>query len=139
MNSDCIFCKIVAGQAPCVKVFENDHVLSFMDIYPAAEGHALVVLKRHASTAAEATDRELQEAVVAAKEIGKAVIRATNSPGFNILQSNDQVAGQVIPHVHFHVIPRKANDGLNFVHNRFKPEKPALEAACERIKANLMK
>ena len=139
MSPDCIFCKIVAGQLPCVKVFENDHVLSFLDIYPAAEGHALVVLKRHAPTIADATGQEIQEAVVACREIGKAVMKATHSPGFNILQSNDRVAGQVIFHVHFHVIPRKANDGLNFVHNRFKPEPDALKAACERIKANLMK
>ncbi|HIH16987.1 MAG TPA: HIT domain-containing protein [Candidatus Diapherotrites archaeon] len=139
MNSDCVFCKVVAGQLPCVKVFENEHVVSFMDIYPAADGHCLVVLKRHAPTVAEARDEELAAAILAAKKLGAAVMKATDSPGFNILQSNDRVAGQVIFHVHFHVIPRKADDGLNFVHNRFKAEMPGLETVSERIKAHLKK
>ncbi len=137
MNEGCVFCKIVQGTLPCVKLFETDRLLAFMDIYPAAEGHALIVLKAHAPTVPEAEDADLHAAIVAAKKLGVAVMKATHSPGFNILQSNDKVAGQVIFHVHFHVIPRKADDGLNFVHNRFKPEPDQLKAACERIKSHL--
>lgn len=111
-DASCLFCKIIAGEIPCYKIYEDDHVLGFLDINPIAPGHALVIPKPHAVT----LDR-LDEAASAAcgrvlPQLSAAVLRAVNAEAFNILQNNGAAAHQAVGHVHFHIIPKTADAGL---------------------------
>jgi histidine triad (HIT) family protein len=109
---DCIFCRIVAGEIPCTKVFEDDLTLSFMDISPLNKGHLLIVPKEHYATILE-VDPELYGYLYGvANRISKAVQESLNPDGINILQLNGKAANQVVPHVHIHMVPRWHRDGL---------------------------
>lgn len=113
-DSDCIFCRIVAGQIPSCKVHEDDHSLAFMDIGPLAEGHVLLISKDHYETIdempAEAASRVLRNLPA----LVRAVRRATGCEGINVLQNNGRIAGQLVGHMHVHIIPRYAADEFHF-------------------------
>jgi len=111
---DCIFCKIVAGKIPSLTIYENDHVLSFLDIGPLADGHTLVIPKKHYTYLHEMPSVELAEIGKALPEIADAVMAATGAQGYNVLQNNGRCAGQFVDHVHFHIIPRVEGDGLGY-------------------------
>jgi histidine triad (HIT) family protein len=106
----CIFCQIVKGELPCAKLYENELVLSFLDINPINPGHALVIPKAHYATLFEIPEAELQACVAAAHKIGAAVFKASNASGMNFMQNNFRAAGQLIDHFHFHLIPRNPGD-----------------------------
>ena len=110
--ADCIFCKIVQGEIPCAKVYEDDLVLSFLDINPINPGHTLVLPKNHYSTLFEVAPEALEACILASQKISKAVYKTVNAAGLNFLQNNFRAAGQLIEHVHFHLIPRFDNDGF---------------------------
>ncbi|MFP4052678.1 MAG: HIT family protein [Phycisphaerae bacterium] len=111
---DCIFCKIVAGEIPCAKVYEDDACVAFMDIGPVAEGHVLVIPKAHHPRLDE-MPADLAGAMLRnLPGIAEAVVEATGCRGYNILQNNGRVAHQEVMHVHFHVIPRNENDAFRF-------------------------
>lgn len=113
-NPSCIFCKIVAGQIPCHRLYEDERVLSFLDIGPLATGHCLVIPKAHFQTL-DMMPKDLAGACGALlPRLGAAVMAATDAPGWNVLQNNGPVAGQEVPHVHFHVIPRRPHDKLGY-------------------------
>jgi len=110
--ADCIFCKIVKGEIPSAKVYEDDDMLAFLDINPVSPGHTLVIPKHHCELA---TDLPVEQMVVVARVLPmvcRAVVKATHAEGFNIFQSNGRCAGQEIMHVHFHVIARRTGDGI---------------------------
>jgi histidine triad (HIT) family protein len=109
---DCIFCKIVKGEIPSEKVYENSDVLTFLDIGPVNKGHALVIPKKHYETLLDLPDDLLAKVAVAVKKISGAVMKATNAEGISIGQSNYKAAGQLVFHAHFHIMPRFSNDGL---------------------------
>ena len=112
VQEDCIFCKIVAGKLPSARVYEDDHIIAFLDINPTAKGHTLVVPKGHYDTLLELPDC-LGEAVLRAlRLVATAVYQETKADGFNCLQNNFRSAGQMVFHSHWHVIPRYDNDGL---------------------------
>jgi len=108
----CIFCKIIAGEIPCYKVYEDDDVLAFLDIAPMNYGHVLVLPKKHFANFEEIPEQELYAVIKVVKKIGKAIKQGLGAPGYNVQVNNDPVAGQIIPHIHFHVIPRNEGDGL---------------------------
>jgi len=108
---NCVFCKIINGEIPALKVYEDDAVFAFLDIQPANPGHALVVSKKHYPTLAETPDAEVGALFVVAKKLGTRAAEAVGAAGFNIIVNNGPVAGQVIPHVHVHAIPRFEDDG----------------------------
>ncbi|MEK6957841.1 MAG: HIT family protein, partial [archaeon] len=112
MDENCIFCKIVSGQIPSTKIYEDENSLAFLDISPAANGHSLVISKKHYATLLDIPSTELKELILAVQKIGAATMKATNAQGFNVLQNNGAVSGQVIRHLHFHVIPRFENDSI---------------------------
>ncbi|MFB3893378.1 MAG: HIT family protein [Phycisphaerae bacterium] len=112
--SDCIFCKIAAGQIPAVKVFEDDSCLAFLDIGPLAEGHVLLIPKAHAVTLDELPADQAGAMLRHLPAIVRAVKAATSCQGVNVLQNNGRVAHQVVPHVHFHIIPRNPGDEFHF-------------------------
>lgn len=133
-DPDNIFAKILRGEMPCVKVYEDEHVISFMDIFPQAPGHVLVVPREPARNALEMTDGALQAAIIRVKRIANAVKSALAPDGIVITQFNGAPAGQTIFHVHFHIIPRQ--DGVPLgQHGAGQADMDALKDQAERIAA----
>lgn len=137
MSADpsCIFCKIIAGDIPCFRLYEDDHTLAFLDINPANEGHALVIPKRHAADVHEVSEEDISRTVVTAKKVAGA-IRETLSPGgMNLLQCNGPAAGQSVLHFHMHVLPRAQGDDLKLNWGLRPGDMGAIGALAERIRA----
>ncbi len=109
---ECVFCRIAAGQIPSAKVFENEDVLAFLDIGPVSDGHTLVIPKRHYSRLDECPASTLLSLAAALSRTAGAVQKAMNADGYNVLCNNGRAAGQIVEHLHFHIIPRKTGDGL---------------------------
>lgn len=101
-----IFAKILRGEAPCVKVFEDEQVLAFMDIFPQSHGHFLVVPKAMSRNLLELDDAALQAAILRVKRLAKAARKALDPDGIVVTQFNGAPAGQTVFHTHFHIIPR---------------------------------
>lgn len=137
MEEECIFCKIAMGEIPSTKLYEDERVLSFLDINPAAKGHALVIPKKHYHTLLDMPHEELKEVMEVVQKVAAAIMSTLQAEGFNIIQSNKEVAGQVIPHVHFHIIPRSKGDNLNFQWEHGKAEQEELKKYAEMIKEKL--
>ena len=111
MSTDCIFCRIVAGALPCVRLFEDEAVLAFMDVAPVIKGHALVIPKAHADPITDVPPDLLARVIQAAQRVAAAQLRGLGADGVNLHHATGAAAGQVVPHVHIHVIPRFADDG----------------------------
>ena len=132
-ETDCIFCKIVAGQIPCFKLLEDDKTIGFMDINPVNPGHALAVAKGHWPTVDVIPPEVLAAVAASAQKIAKAVIGELKPNGVNLLQANGAGAGQSVPHLHIHILPRRPNDGatLNWA---YRPgDKAEIEAIYRRL------
>ncbi len=132
---DCIFCKIVSGAVPCHKLLESEQVLAFLDINPLADGHCVVIPKIHAERLDQLPAEQAAAVARVLGELGRRIIAAVAAEGFNVLQNNGACAGQVVPHVHFHIIPRRKGDGLGFRWNAKSSTPAALAALAQRIHA----
>ena len=135
---DYLFCKIVNGKIPCTKVYEDEKVLSFMDINPMNDGHLLVIPKNHGSTILELPETDFLAVMSATKKIAEAVNKALNPDGINILQLNGEAANQVVPHLHVHIVPRWLGDGLTI--SKWVPVQGDMEQISqfgEKIKKNI--
>ena len=108
----CVFCKIVAKEIPSSLVAEDEKTIAFMDIMPARKGHVLVVPKRHSETMIDVPPDDLTAMTRLVQRVSVAVKKAVNPPGFSVVQLNGAASGQTVFHIHFHVIPRQAGDGL---------------------------
>ena len=137
LNEKCIFCKIVKGDIPCSKIFEDDYVLSFLDIAPANKGHALIVTKNHYETLLDIPDEDLNDLMLKAKKLARAMSSALGIDGFNILMNNKKVAGQLVPHTHVHIIPRFKGDGINLNWRANKYKDKEIDEFKEKIKSFL--
>lgn len=114
--SDCIFCKIVNGEIPASKVFENEHVVAFLDISQVTKGHTLVIPKVHKENLYELTPEIASEVFKVAPEIANAIKDAFHPVGLNVLNNNGEKAGQSVFHFHMHLIPRYGEgDGFGAV------------------------
>lgn len=118
---DCIFCKIIAGDIPAVKVLDEKLVVAFMDINPAGRGHLLVVPKKHAENIFEIEKDDLSAVFHAVKRCAIAIKEALNADGATVLQLNGKVSDQVVPHFHVHIIPRWENDSLSISNWEMNP------------------
>jgi len=107
---DCIFCKIVRGEIPSFKVYEDDRVFAFADINPILEGHTLIIPKAHAENIWDISDDDLAAIHRASKKIAAGIRQALDPAGVACLQLNGRAVNQVVMHYHFHLIPRKADD-----------------------------
>ncbi|MBC8373075.1 MAG: HIT family protein [Phycisphaerae bacterium] len=136
-DSDCLFCKIVAGEIPASKVLEDDACVAFMDIGPLAEGHVLLIPKMHAVTLDELPAEQAGEMLGNLPALVRAVQAATGCQGVNVLQNNGRVAHQVVMHVHFHVIPRNEGDafGFNWPASSYPPGR--MEELAEAVRSEL--
>ncbi len=110
MNTDCIFCKIVHGQMPSSIVYEDEKSMAFMDIAPVAKGHVLVIPRMHYDPITATPDEVLAHLIGVVKQVAKAQVKALGANGINVSQANGRCAGQLVPHIHFHVIPRFDGD-----------------------------
>lgn len=110
-EATCVFCKIVRGELPCAKVYEDDAVLAFMDIAPIIKGHALVIPKLHVERIMDVPADILARVMTVVQRVARAQVDGLHADGVNLHQTNGAVAGQTVPHVHVHVIPRFEGDG----------------------------
>ena len=113
-DSSCVFCRILDGQIPATKVFEDEACLAFKDIGPLAEGHVHLIPSDHAASLDKLSADQAAAMLRHLPALAKAVLAATGCEGLNILQNNARVAGQLVMHVHFHLIPRNAGDAFEF-------------------------
>ncbi len=110
--TNCIFCKIVAGEIPCYKIAETDNVLAFLDVMPITHGHLLIIPKTHVEFIYDAKPEIMAEVMSTAVKISATAKKVLNCDGMNFLLNAEKYAGQIVPHVHFHLIPRYSNDGI---------------------------
>ena len=136
-DSACIFCKIVAGQIPCFKLLEDDDTIAFMDINPLNPGHALSVAKGHWPTVDVIPPEVLGAVATTAQKVAKAVISELRPDGVNLLQANGPGAGQSVPHLHIHILPRLPNDGATFNWEYRPGDRAEIEAIYKKLKAVL--
>jgi len=134
MAAACIFCKIIKGDIPSFKLFENDKVFAFLDIQPLSRGHALVIPKFHGAKLTDIPDEDLTEILPVAKKIAQ----ATGAVDFNVLQNNGRPAHQLVDHVHFHVIPKPNEvEGLGIKWPAQSTDMDKLKALFEEIKSKM--
>lgn len=136
-TDDCIFCKIVAGQIPATKIYEDDIILAFLDIGPVSDGHALVICKQHFEKLHDCPPELLAEVALRLGKIAKAVSAGMKSDGYNLLCNNGRAAGQLVDHLHFHIIPRNANDGVFDRWPASKYQEGEAEELAAKIRENL--
>ncbi len=115
---DCLFCKIAKKEMPARVVYNDSDTIAFLDINPANPGHILVVPKKHFETIVEADNESLEKAVVVVKELVKKVVHELKADGVNVVQNNGKHAGQLVSHVHFHIIPRFPDDMVVITYKR---------------------
>ncbi len=109
---DCVFCKIAKGEIPAKKIYENDNFFSISDAKPITKGHSLVISKKHYETILDMPSTLGQELLDCIKKTALKIADETKAEGVNVIGNNFEAAGQVVKHVHLHIIPRKKNDGL---------------------------
>lgn len=135
MAAPSIFARIIAGEIPCQRVFENAQVLAFLDINPLAEGHTLVVPKLQVERLEDLPPDVAGEVMKSLILVARKVIAATGAPAYNLLQNNGKDAGQEVPHVHFHIIPRRPGDGLGYRWKASPAAAETLTALAAKIQA----
>jgi histidine triad (HIT) family protein len=121
MEDDCLFCKIACGEIESEKVYEDNSIIAFLDIFPAVPGHTLIIPKNHYDTLNNTPDHVLANLISVAKAAARAVTSAFNADGVNLFQNNGLAAGQIIHHVHLHIVPRFFEDGLAAFKIKQKP------------------
>ncbi|MBU4421479.1 HIT family protein [Candidatus Parcubacteria bacterium] len=134
---ECVFCKIVKGELSAEKIYETDKILAFLDIRPTNPGHVLVIPKEHHQNLVDTPDELLCEIILAVKKIAPATVRAVEAGGYNLAVNSESVAGQVIFHTHFHIIPRFLNDGHELWHGKPYGE-GEIEGVAKKIERELL-
>lgn len=144
MENNCIFCKIVKGELPCVKIFEDENFLAFLDIMPAVLGHTLVIPKKHFENFNQIPQDLIGKYFIFTQKISKAVEKTFVAKGFKIENFNGVYAGQMILHAHNHIIPRFESDQIIFgkEHSWWIPQKQiyekfSIEDIAKKIKENI--
>jgi len=136
-DPNCVFCKIVAGQLPSFKLLEDDLTIAFMDINPVNPGHALAVAKGHWPTVDVIPADVLAAVARTAQRIAKASMTVLKPAGINLVQANGAAAGQSVPHLHIHIMPRRPGDDVSLNWQSIPGERAAIEAIYNKLKAAL--
>lgn len=132
--ADCIFCKIITGEIPSYKVYEDDQVVAFLDISQVTPGHTLVVPKQHFRNLLEMDADSTSQLFARVPDIARKVMKATGAKGMNILNNNEEIAGQTVFHTHVHLAPRyDETDGLQISFETHEPDFSALAQLAEKI------
>jgi histidine triad (HIT) family protein len=136
---DCIFCAIVQGRALAETIFEDEETLAFMDINPANPGHTLVIPKRHVRDVYELDEETAAAVMKATVKVTRAIKRALQPNGMNLVQSNERAGGQDVFHFHMHIIPRWYGDGLRLARPPEVRRTMSIEEAAARIRREMAK
>ena len=136
-TDDCLFCKMVAGQIPVTKIYEDEDVLAFLDIGPISDGHTLVIPKQHFEKLHDCPPELLGRVGSQLGKIAGAVAAAMNSDGYNVLCNNGRAAGQLVEHLHFHIIARRNGDALFDRWPVYRYEQGRIEGIAEEIRKNI--
>jgi len=136
-SEGCIFCRMVAGDVPVTKIYEDQDVLCFLDIGPLSDGHTLVIPKQHFERLHDCPAQLLGRLCSHLGRITKAVSTAMEADGYNVLCNNGRAAGQLVEHVHFHIVPRNAGDGIFNRWPAYKYEEGKIEKIAGKIRENL--
>ena len=137
MSSDCIFCKIIAGEIPSFKIYEDDETFAFMDINPANEGHALVIPKEHSADVHAISDAAISATATTAKKIAAAIEKTLSPGGINLVQANGPAAAQSVFHFHMHILPRQMDDELKLNWGLNPGDMEAIGELAGRIRENV--
>ena len=111
--NDCLFCKIIRGELPSYKIYEDQSIYAFLDIAKDVDGHILVVPKNHVKNILDCDQDTLTNLMAAVKSISNYLVEHCGYHGVNLLNASDESAGQSVPHFHIHIIPRKTGDGID--------------------------
>lgn len=117
MEENCVFCKIAKGEIKVKKIYEDDNFISFPDAHPKVKGHSLVISKKHFETMLDMPSSLGQELIDCIKDTSLKLMSENKAQGFNILNNNFSVAGQVVKHIHFHILPRKHGESIDSICN----------------------
>lgn len=134
---ECIFCEIVKGEIPCYKVYEDEKTLAFLDINPVNVGHALVMPKNHVPKISVAEEDDLLALTKALKKVVKGVEKSMGVDNLNVFVNQGRDAGQLIPHLHYHVVPRHAGDGVKFDVPQRKLSEEEFKDVVEKIRSTI--
>lgn len=132
---NCIFCKIIKGEIPCYKIYEDEHTLAFLDIAKDVDGHTLVIPKKHFSSIFDCDEETLNHVIKTVQLISNHYVKNCGFEGINVLNNNGTSAEQAIEHLHFHIIPRFENDNI-YVFPKFQGAKYELENTLNKLKIN---
>jgi histidine triad (HIT) family protein len=135
--TDCVFCRIVAGQIPSTRVYEDEQTLAFMDIGQVNPGHVLVAVKKHAANVFELEETQAEAIARAIVRISRALKRTFEPEGLSVYQANGKAAGQTVFHYHVHLLPRHAGDGMELTWPVKNPPRERLEEYAGKIRAAL--
>jgi histidine triad (HIT) family protein len=131
-----IFAKILRGEVPAIKVYEDEHAFAFMDIMPSAKGHTLVIPKAEAEDLFELPANVAGPFLLATQEVARAVKAATGAPGILLMQFNGAAAGQSVFHIHFHILPRWPGVSVD-LHGKTRADNAELEAVAAAIRSKM--
>jgi histidine triad (HIT) family protein len=133
--NDCLFCKIIKGDEPCTKVYEDAFSFAFLNTHPNTHGHTVVIPKRHCRNMLDMEEVTASTLALAVRRVSKGVHEGLKAEGINIIMNNEAPAGQAVFHAHFHVIPRFANDGLKV----WDKDTPYQEGETKNVADDIMK
>lgn len=136
-QQSCIFCGIAAGRVPCHRVYEDDAVLAFMDVNPAADGHTLVIPRGHAENVFDIDETSMTRVAVVVRRVARALNEALGPDGINVVQANGPAAGQTVFHYHVHLIPRTEGERLR-MHGKGPGEPERLAEMASAIAERLV-
>lgn len=135
--NDCLFCKIVHGEIPCTKVYEDEETLAFFSISPNNQGHTLVVPKKHFRNLMDMDESNVSSLALAVQKITRGVYKGVKAEGVNIIMNNEAPAGQAVFHAHVHVIPRFKDDGLHSWDKQTSYQEGEVEDIAQKIKKEI--
>ena len=133
----CIFCRLIAGEIPSARVYEDDLTVAFMDLGQCNPGHVLVAVKRHAPTFSDLTPEEAAAVMQTAQLVAHAIREVFDPPGLTLLQANGKEAEQTVFHFHMHVVPRHADDGIGLAWPRKEPGFELLQGYAGQLREAL--
>lgn len=131
--SDCVFCKIIAGELPASKVYEDAHTIAFMDLGQVNPGHVIVAVKPHVENIYSIDDGLAAAVFRTAAKVARAVKAAMQPEGMTLLQANERAGFQTVFHFHLHVVPRHSNDGITFTWPAKSPSRQELDRLAEQV------
>ena len=131
----CIFCRIIAGQVPTVRLYEDEKTFSFMDSNPTSDGHCLVIPKRHSVTLFDISEEDITAVMKTVRKVTLAIKESLNPAGLVVYQLNGRAAGQAIDHLHVHLVPRYESRGLDLTHGIRAGDREKIKAVGEKIAA----